>query len=73
MRAKCLSQDQYNVPGQGPRFSKGPATYTGSESDFDIKVSKKVGRVLTSDEVHFVSLANNFTVKFSNLFKLPLE
>ena len=43
------------------------------ESDYDIKVSRKVGRVLTSDEVHFVSLADNLTVQFSNLLKLPLE
>ena len=34
---------------------------------------KKVGRVLTPDEVHFVSLADNFTVQLSNLLKLPLE
>ena len=45
----------------------------GLESDFDIKVSRKVGSVLTSDEVHFVSLADNFTVQFSNLLELPLE
>ena len=30
-----------------------------------MKVSRKVGCVVTSNEVHFVSLANNFTVKFS--------
>ena len=26
---------------------------------------------MTSNEIHFVSLANNFTVQFSNLLKLP--
>ena len=35
---------------------------TGPKSYFDIKASKKVGCVLTSNEVHFVSLADNFTV-----------
>ena len=57
---------------QGP-FLERPDNLTGPESDFDIKVSRKVGRVLTSDEVHFVSLADNFTVQFSNLLKLPRE
>ena len=57
---------------RGP-FLERPSNLTGPESDFDIKVSRKVGRVLTSDKVHFVSLADNFTVQFSNLLKLPLE
>ena len=57
---------------RGP-FLEAPGNLTGPVSDFDIKVSRKVGRVLTSDEVHFVSLADNFTVQFSNLLKLPLE
>ena len=56
----------------GP-FLERPGNLAGPESDFDIKVSRKVGCVLTSDEVHFVSLAVNFTVQFSNLLKLPLE
>ena len=37
---------------------------------FEIKVSRKVGRVLSSNEVNFVSLADTFTVQFSNLLKL---
>ena len=48
---------------RGP-FLERPGNLTGPESDFDIKVSRKVGRVLTSDEVHFVSLADNFTAQF---------
>ena len=28
---------------------------------------------MASNEVHFVSLADNFTAQFSNLLKLPLE
>ena len=32
------------------------------KSYFEIKVSRKVGCVLTSNEVQFVSLANNFAV-----------
>ena len=57
---------------RGP-FLERPGTLTGPESDFDTKVSRKVGRVLTSDKVHLVSLADNFTAQFSNLLKLPLE
>ena len=57
---------------RGP-FLEAPGNLTGPVSDFDIKVSRKVGRVLTSDEVQFISLANNFTVQFLNLLKLPLE
>ena len=50
-----------------------PGNLTGPESDFDIKASRKVGGVLTSDEVHFVSLADSFAVQVSNVLKLPLE
>ena len=57
---------------RGP-FLERPGNLTGPESDFNIKVSRKVGCVLNSDEVHFVSLADTFTVQFSNLMKLPLE
>ena len=49
--------------GRGP-FLERPGNLTGPESDFDIKVSRKVESVLTSDEVHFVSLADNFTVQY---------
>ena len=54
----------------GP-FLERPGNLTGPKSYFQIKVSRKVGRVLTSNEVNFVSLADNFTVQFSNLLKLP--
>ena len=53
----------------GP-FLEGPGNLTGWKSDFEIKVSRKVECVLTSNEVYFVSLANNYTVQFSNLLKL---
>ena len=43
---------------------------TGPKSYFEIKFWRKVECVLTSNEVHFVSLADNFTVQFSNLLKL---
>ena len=56
----------------GP-FLERPGNLPGPESDFDIKVSRKVGCVLTSDEVHVVSSADNFTAQLSNLLKLPLE
>ena len=35
---------------------------TGPVSYFEIEVSRKLGCVLTSDEVHSASLAENFTV-----------
>ena len=57
---------------RGPLLER-PGNLPGPESDFDMKVSRKVGCVLTSDEVQFVSLADNWTVQFSNLLKLPLE
>ena len=55
---------------RGP-FLERPGNLTGPKSHFEIKVLRKVGYVLTSNEVHFVSLADNFTVQFSNLLKLP--
>ena len=54
----------------GP-FLEGPSNLTGPESDFESKVSRKVGCVLTSTDVHFVSLADNLTAPFSKLLKLP--
>ena len=50
-----------------------PGNLTGPKSYFEIKFSRKVRCVLTSNEVHFVSLANNFTVQFSNLWNYYLE
>ena len=55
----------------GARFSKDAVTLTCPKSYFEIKISRKVGCVLTSNKVHFVSLADNFAVQFSNLLKLP--
>ena len=55
---------------RGP-FLERPGNLTGPKTYFEIKVSRKVGCVLTSNEVHFVSLADNFTVPFSKLLKLP--
>ena len=48
-------------------FLKTPGNLTGPKSNF--QVSRKLGCVLTSYEVHFVSLAENFTVQFSKLLK----
>ena len=45
----------------GP-FLERPGKLTGPVSYCEIKVSRKVGCVLASNEVHFVSLAENFTV-----------
>ena len=52
------------------RFLERPGNLTGPISYFEIKVSRRVGCVLTSNEVQFVSLADDFTVKFSELLKL---
>ena len=46
---------------RGP-FLERPGKLTGPVSNFEIEVSRKVGCVLTSNEVHFVSLADDFTV-----------
>ena len=46
----------------GP-FLERPDNLTGPKSYFEIQFSRKVGCVLTSNEVHFVSLADNFTLK----------
>ena len=55
---------------RGP-FLERPGNLTGPISYFAIKVSRNVGRVLTSNEVKFFSLADIFTVQLSNLLKLP--
>ena len=74
MRVKCLAQE-HNVMSPvrartwGP-FLERPGNLTGPKLYFETKFSRKVGCVLTSNEVHFVSLADNFTVQFSNLLKL---
>ena len=48
---------------RGP-FLERPDKLTGPISHFEIEVSRKVGCVVTSYEVHFVSLTENFTVNF---------
>ena len=57
---------------RGP-FLERPGNLTGPKSYFEIKVARKVGCVLTSNEVQFVYLADNFTVQFSKLLKLTSE
>ena len=52
-------------------FLESPGKLTGPVSYFEINFSRKVCCVLTFNEAHFVSLANNFTVPFSKLLKLP--
>ena len=54
----------------GP-FLERPGNLTGPKSYFEIKVSRKVGCVLTYNEVHLVALADNFTVQCLNHLKLP--
>ena len=55
---------------RGP-FLERPGNLTGPESDFDIKVTRKVRLVLTSDEVHFVSLADNIYCTTLKPFETP--
>ena len=52
-------------------FLERPVKLAGPKSYFEIKVSRKVGCVLNSNEVHFVSFADHFTVQLSNVLKLP--
>ena len=47
--------------GRGP-FLERPGNLTGLKSCFEIKVSRKVGCVLTSNKDDFVSRVENFTV-----------
>ena len=54
----------------GARFSKDPVTKRARNHILK-SVSRKVGCVLTSHEVHFVYLSDNFTVQFLNLLKVP--
>ena len=51
-------------------FLERPDNLTGPKSYFEIKLSRKIGSVLTSNEVQFVYLADNFAVQFSSLLKL---
>ena len=48
---------------RGP-FLERPGNVTVPESDFEIKALREVGCVLTSNKVHFVSLANNLVLNF---------
>ena len=52
-------------------FLESPGNLTGPKSYFEIKVARKVGCVQTSNEVSFVSLADNFTAPFSKRLNLP--
>ena len=64
-----LLKGAVRLGARGP-FLERPGKLTGPKSFFEIKFSRKVGCVLTCNEVHFVSSADNFAVQFSNLLKL---
>ena len=51
------STRSYPKPSSGPLLES-PGNLTGPKSYIEIKFSRKVGSVLTSNKVHFVSLAN---------------
>ena len=59
-----------SLPTRGP-FLERPGNLTGPKSHFEVRILRKVGCVPTSNEAEFVSLADNITVQFSNLLKLP--
>lgn len=61
MHAPGRREHDIMSPVRGP-FLQRPDNVTGPKSHFEIKVSRKVECVLTSNEFHFVSLANSFTV-----------
>ena len=65
---KKVAQEKFTAWGP---FLERPGNLTGPKTYFEIKVSWNVGCVPTSNEVHFVSLADNFPVPFSKLLKLP--
>ena len=46
---------------------------TGPKSYFEIKVSRKVGCVLTSNKVYFVYLPDDVSIRLSKFLKLPAE
>ena len=58
-----LTESESRTGNIGTRgsFLERPGKLTGPVSYFEIEVSRKVGCVLTSNEVHFVSLAENVT------------
>ena len=58
---KTLLNKHFCYHPWGPSLES-PGNLTGPKSYFEIKASRRVGCVLTSNEVHFVSLAHNFTV-----------
>ena len=60
MRIKCFPQD-HNTLGQGPVL-KIPANLTDLTLYFKIKSKRIEKQALTSEPVHFVSLADSFIV-----------
>ena len=56
------SRQVANVLRKWGPFLERPGKLTGPVSYFEIEVSRKLGCVLVSNEHHFVSLAENFTV-----------
>ena len=68
-REENQQQTQPTYDTLGP-FLERPDNLTGPKSYFEIKLSRKIGSVLTSNEVQFVYLADNFAVQFSSLLKL---
>ena len=62
MISSPLSYLVFRETGPGGRFLESPNNLTGPKPYFEVKVLRKVGHVLTSNKVYFVSLADDFTV-----------
>ena len=54
-------------------FLERPGNLTGPKSYFEIKVSRNVGRVVTSNEVNFVSLGDTLLYNFQTFWNYYLE
>ena len=61
-----VSARMFPCLARGP-FLESLGNLTGPKSFIEIKFSRKVGCVLTSNKVHFVSEVDDFTLKFSKL------
>ena len=70
MSTSTIFEFETSDVSRGP-FLERPGNLTDPKTYFEIKVSRRVGCLLTSIEVSFDSLADTFTVPFSKLLNLP--
>ena len=53
---------------RGP-FLESPVNFTGPKSNIQIEIKRIRARVLASEQLHFVSLTDNFIVLYGKLLK----